>query len=405
MNNKILFFPQNNEHILNMNPVFDILTEKGLHCEYIDTRKVYNQPLNFNPKHELAEVTLPEIETSFYQLNSLDRIMYLRTIIKTVAKLTSQYDLIVFGNDGAIQRIINYHAKKKGKVTVMILDGLVGSSKYSYKDIFLYSKEKTKDIKQKIIKDLKYTISKRFSGTFLSPYLPSTIGSSNLNEIYTIGEFSKSYINSHKHKLTKVFSYGLPRMKTHFFNNEVSFAPKMHKSVCFITSAYKWHNLEHFHEFQIQDILMIHQCLQDIYPKDNKAILYIKLHPREREEDYAFIKNYKHMQLVTDEPLTSTFANYSVFYSNISTCIVEGLNRGIIVNSVMINFPYWKFKNSFLKDPSIHKIFTKEEMIKTLKESLEKETINYKNISENNFLTKETINSVENISNNILQLV
>ncbi|SFW56607.1 hypothetical protein [Cellulophaga fucicola] len=404
MNKKILFFPQNNEHVLNMNPVLEELQKSDFKCEYLDTRAVYKQKLEFNSGCNFSKVFFPELENSFYHLSSIDRIIYIRSVRKVIKSLADEYDLFVFGNDGALQRLVNYYAKKQDKPSVMILDGLVGANKYSYSDVLFQSKEKIKDVKIKAIDSFKYFISKLFSGSSISPYLPSTIGSSNLNEIYTIGDFSKSYIENHKHKTTKVFSFGLPRMRQHFLENETFFIPKKPKSICFITSAYKWHNLDHFHDSQIQDILLIQECINEIYPKDDEIKLYVKLHPRERMEDYDLFKNSKRIQLVVGEPLVETFKNYKLLFSNISTCIVEGVNKGVKVHSILINFPYWKFKNGFLKEPSISKIFTKNELSFRIKNELEEDKVVYDIPVENKFLSAETQNSVKNISESIKKL-
>jgi len=404
MKKRILFFPQNNEHILNMNPVLEEMQKAGFTCDYLDTRAVYKQKLEFNTKYPLIKLPFPNLKNSFYHLSSIQRINYIRSVRKIIKSLAKEYDLFVFGNDGAIQRLLNYYAKKEDKPSVMILDGLVGSNKYSYRDVLLFSKEKVKDVKIKAVESLKHFISKFFSGSSISPYMPSTIGSSNLNAIYTIGDFSKSYLEGHKHKATEVFSYGLPRMREHFLNKDIFFIPKKPKSICFITSAYKWHNLEHFHNSQIQDILLIEECIDEMFPDDDQVKLYVKLHPRECLEDYVLFKNSKRIQLVLREPLVETFENYNVLFSNISTCIVEGVNKGITVHSVLINFPYWKFKNGFLSDSSIQKVFTKKGLSSTIKKGLVKQKVSYNTVEDNVFLSEMTINSVEHISKSIIGL-
>ncbi|WP_281988317.1 hypothetical protein [Aquimarina aggregata] len=401
---KILFFPQNNEHVLNMNPIVDFLESREYKCDYFDTRDIYKQKLNFDEKFNLIESNLPDLKDSFYHLGVLDRIRYVYSTRNILKKLVAEYDIFVFGNDGAIQRLIVNYAEKDNKSTVMILDGLVGSRDYSFKDIVFNSKEKFKDFKQKTIDLIKQKISTSFSGTKFSPYLPSVIGSSSLDQIYTIGNFSKSYIESHKHSSTKVFSFGLPRMKLYFTVKDSCFTPKIEKSICFITSAYKWHNLEYFHKLQIADIMLIHECIEALYPNDEEVKLIIKIHPREHKEDYEFLLEYKNIVLVENEPLTHTFANYTLLFSNISTCIVEGINEGIQVNSLMINFPFWKFKNGFLKNEAINKVFSKKELLDLIEKSLNSKEITYKKDIENDFLDINTLKSVENISNSIIEL-
>jgi hypothetical protein len=334
----------------------------------------------------------------------LERLKFVYGLKDIIKEITGNYDSIVFGNDGAIQRQFIYYAKKQNKPCTMILDGLINDPElFKFSDIIKYSENKLMDSKELLSKKLVLYTSRTFSGTKWSPYLPSIIACSNLNEIYAIGEFSVSAIRKYAHKGTTILNTGLPRMISYFRNKPTSFIPKHPKSVCFITSAYKWHGMLSYHQYQINDILLVRKCLDELYPNENYSI-YIKLHPRENPKDYLQFKNIKGMFLVENESFLDTTSNYKVLLSNLSTCIVEGINLGVNVGSLMINFPYWKVKNGFLKNDSIMKFFSEEELKSYLKDQFNLSEVFYKNSSNNVFLSKETPKSIDKIAKNIKSL-
>lgn len=401
---KILFIPQNREHLLNMNPVIDKLVEAGFICDYLNTNTIFFQDLEYPEEIKTLSFSDGKLSKSFYNISSLERIWFVFGLKDIIKNITEKYDSFVFGNDGAIQRQFIYFAKKQNKPCSMILDGLINDPvMFNFLDVIKYSKNKITDTKELLVKQIVLFVSKTFSATKFSPYLPSIIACSNLNEIYTIGEFSGKAIKKYAHKRTSILNTGLPRMASYFRSKPISFVPKNPKSVCFITSAYKWHGMLSYHEYQINDILLVRKCLDDLYPNENYT-LYIKLHPRENPKDYVQFKYVQGVILVENESFVDTVSNYRVLLSNLSTCIVEGMNLGINVGSLMINFPYWKVKNGFLKNTSIMKFFTEEELKLYLKEQFKFSEVFYKNTSNNSFLSNDTPISAGKIAANIKSL-
>ena len=402
---KILFIPQNREHLLNMNPVMSKLVADGIICDYLDTNNIFLQGLDYPKEVKTLSFSDKKLSKSFYNISSLEKIRFVYSLKNTIHDITKKYDSFVFGNDGAIQRQFIYFAKKQNKPCSMILDGLINEPEmFNFLDVIKYSKNKFADIKELLAKKLVLYISKAFSSTKFSPYLPSIIACSNLNEIYTIGEFSQNAIKKYTHKRTAVLNTGLPRMIAYFTSKPKSFVPKHPKSVCFITSAYKWHGLLSYHQYQINDILLVRKCLDALFPNDDYT-LYIKLHPRENPKDYVQFSNVKGMVLVANEPFMNTITNYKVLLSNLSTCIVEGINLGVNVGSIMVNFPYWKVKNGFLKDDSIIKYFSEEELKWSLKRQFEFPEVIYNDASSSVYMSKNTPLSVDRISENIQSLL
>ncbi|MEX0312833.1 MAG: hypothetical protein AB3N18_01550 [Allomuricauda sp.] len=406
MKKKVLFVPQNREHILNMNPVIETLRKEEITCHYLDTNPVFFQDLTY-PKNikVISAFRKNLLSKSFYNISYIRRAGLIFGLKDLASEIVEDYDLIVIGNDGSVQRQLVYYAKKKNKPCAMILDGLISAPVlFDFGDVWKKSDNKPQDAIACLKKKTILFTSKLFSRTAISPYLPSIIGCGDLDHIYTIGKYSKDEISKYALKSTKVFNTGLPRMSVYFKEKEVSFLPKKPKSVCFITSAYKWHGLSSYHNYQINDILLIKKCLDEI--STNESIpFYIKLHPRERVEDYIQFKKTEGLFLVENESFTDTMNNYRVLLSNLSTCIIEGLNNGIEVASLMINFPYWKVKKGFLKSSNIVKLFHEKDLKRYLSEQLEHPSVLYKEECENHFLSSGTIQSKNIISNHLKSLL
>jgi len=401
---KILFIPQNKEHILNMNPVMAKLIEEGFFCDYLDTNNFFFQDLKFPKNIKTLSLSDKKLSKSFYTMSPMKRIRVVYGLKVIVKDITNKYDSFVFGNDGAIQRQFIYFANRQDKPCSMILDGLINDPvMFSFFDIIKYSNNKLADTKELLAKQIVLFVSKAFSTTKFSAYLPSIIACSNLHVIYTIGEFSRKAVRKYAPKKTVILNTGLPRMISYFRSKPESFIPKHPKSVCFITSAYKWHGMLSYHQYQINDILLIRKCLDTLYP-DEDYTLYIKLHPREDLRDYVQFENNKGIVLVENEPFIGTISNYKVLLSNLSTCIVEGMNLGVNVGSIMVNFPFWKVKNGFLKDDSIIKYFSEGELMSHLKRQFEFPDVIYNDSTKNVYLSKHTPLSIERISENIKSL-
>ncbi|WP_318343174.1 hypothetical protein [Flagellimonas baculiformis] len=403
---KVLFVPQNGEHLLNMNPVIEILERKGMDCHYLDTNPIFFQDLEYPGNIKVLHPFKKNIlSKSFYNISHLKRVRLIFGLKDLAAKIVLGYDLVVVGNDGSLQRQLMYYAKRKNKPCAMILDGLINPPiPFGLGDILKRSKNKLKDLSEYFRKATVLLISKSLSRTMFSPYFPSIIGCGNLDHIYTIGKYSKDEIIGYAPKRTKVFDSGLPRMAVYIQDKEASFSVNEPLSICFITSAYKWHGLSSYHKYQINDILLIKKCLQEMYP-DQNIPLYVKLHPREDVGDYSLLKKIDGIFLVKKESFVDSIYKYRVLLSNLSTCIVEGLQLGVEVASLMINFPYWKVKKGFLKSNHVVKLFSEEDLKEYLDEKLKSPKVFYREAQENDFLSSNTMFSKDIIARHLLSLL
>lgn len=395
---KILFFAQNSEQLQNMleieKEICDVAT-----CFYADTSNIYDFKLSPLGENSIQVDCANHLNRSFYRLKSIERINYLFLLRNSLKDISKNYDLIVFGNDGAVQRLLNYYVQKAGNKTVIVLDGMISDYGYSLNDIIFNSDNKFQDVKLLFKNKLVEIISKSFSGTALSPFLPNLIGSSNINEIYTIGPHSKKVIEARKHKSTAIFDFGLPRMSNKHPNKLIETTSN---TVCYITGAYKWHGLHSYDKYQHRDIQMLIECLNKFKP--SSIVLYIRIHPRETSADYA--QYFKNDNVFMDECVTveQSFEKYTCFITQLSTCIVEGMRHGTLVHSMMINFPFWKIKRSFIGDENVIKI-TSCSKLEAIIESLLEGSLKDNLVLADNLISGLTNISALLISNNIRKLL
>lgn len=364
---KILFFPQNDSHIANMESISEWLKEQGYGITYVDTSNIYHQKISLGSEYHIIKIDLP-LQTSFYRLSALDRMKYVYRFNKEIPDLLiSEYDILIIGNDGALQRILINRFRKEKKKTVMLLDGLISDYSFSLKEIVAYSSHPFRDCLKRLKKSIRENIVKKCASSELSPFLPGLIGISPVSDIFVIGTHSKEVIQRINSKST-VHDLGLPRFWKTF--NHCNFSCQDPSKVCYFPSAYKWHGQFREDEAQHQDIRMCCELIQQINQKYAQSLqLIIKMHPRESAEDYfPYSSNYDFVRIESNLSVMECFNTCSLFLSNLSTVIIEGLTIGIPVYSLMIHFDYWKYKKSFLGEDCIRKIYDKQSLYTLLRE-------------------------------------
>lgn len=366
---KVLFFPQNETHIENFIPIIKFLVTNKIKVSIIDTTLIYKQKLYFPEEFIPYIVKIKEEELShpFYRYQGIERVRVIRRLRKELKLLTEEYSAFIFGNDGALQRIIIHEAKAQNKKSILLLDGIISDYTYELSDVFKFSKQKVSDFLMWGKERLKIVIFKVFRKSSFNIYLPSIAGASCVDTIFVIGEHSKRVVEKYKSPNTKVNGIGLPRMKKWFLGNDQFLRIQNtteNIKVCFITSAYKWHGLKQEADAQHLDIELICETINAI-DKRRKINFLIKIHPRENPNDY---ETYKRFDFVSLKPtsMKNVFDDYQLIFSHISTSIIEGGAYGRNVYSLMINFPYWKYKRSFVFNDCIPKVYNRNELTNLL---------------------------------------
>jgi hypothetical protein len=382
-----------------MLPVAIEFKKLGHECFFYDTFEIYKQNLKLSEFDIISGSELNLYEQSFYKLNFFQRIRYLLIVGGRLKTLPLKYDLLIIGNDGAIQRLLNFEFHQRNRKTVLILDGLISDYSFSLKDILKYSRQKLSDIKQYLKNNLSKKTSVLFSNSKLSPFMPSIIGAANVNVIFTIGTHSKQVLNKYANPNTKIYAHGLPRMS---IENCTPSEKSIQNSICYFTGAYKWHGLFSYDKYQHQDIQMIIKCLKE--KKNDNIKLYLRIHPREDRADYKRYLEEHNVYFDTTETAEEALTTYGLLLTQISTVIVQGLSMKRAVYSMVINFPLWKVKNSFINNESVRKIRD----LKSLNSIIERESPKNSGKNELNaheFISRTTSNSTKLIANTIISLL
>lgn len=382
---------------MNMDPVFKEMESGYLMPKYLDLSVLFKQNLNF--RFPTISLKYSSNESSFYKKSFLGKLKIILKIWSQIKVLVEEHDAFIFGNDGSIQRIFIYEARKKKKPTFIILDGIISDYSYSLKSGSHFTMD---NLKYLVLNKLKIGLFKVFRNTIVSPFINSSIGASPVSMIFTIGRHSKKIIEKYKFKKTRIESTGLPRFEGLCKVTDPSFkikntSNKLKKDITFITSAFKWHGLNDYDQYQHKDIALIIKILNESnFPFS--CNLTIKIHPRENLDDYKEYNKINFVNIVVDKDLKSLYRESDLLFSNISTCILEAGLLGIPIYSMMINFPYYKFKNSFISDNSIKKTLTCDELKMVIKEKSNNEVDeNLINALTSKFVTQS--NSTEVISN------
>ena len=315
---KVLFIPQNETHISNFEPIIEILSSAGYECTYLDTRNIFHQELKLIDKKYITPGT--KLERPFYASSNLSKIKFLIQFKKEAPTISKEFDMVIAGNDGVIQRIF---LNKKMK-SILIIDGMI--SNYSFNFKILLKNFNWLNLKQWISFFARYKLIKNiFNPVYrlkLDIFLPSIIGITPCDKIFVIGDHSKQVIRSYNSK-SDIISTGLPRFK-HLFVKSI-LTKRSRKAIYFFTSAFKWHGLHDMDIKQHMDLRLLCSLLEKKSHDDLELV--IKIHPRETVSDYLRYKDFSFVNIIKDGDINQEFYSNCLYLSNISTAIIEAAKK------------------------------------------------------------------------------
>ncbi|WP_157601184.1 hypothetical protein [Persicobacter sp. CCB-QB2] len=344
-----------------MEPLALRLKEQGHEVTFLTSEEIFWQKLKFGETHNLISVNSVKSNRSFYLVNSLYQVIIVFKFKLAIRNIHDQFDHLIIGNDGALQRSVIDVFRKHNKKTSMMLDGIITDSSYTLREIFKMESDKAKMLFRFFKMRLKKGLFKLFSRTALNTYLPSEVGWSCVDNIFVIGEYSKRVIERRCCKKTNVFGFGLPR----FVKKVVKESQCVKNSIVFFTSAFKWHAKKELHELQVKDIELLITINNNLDESLRKAII-IKVHPRESLDDYMHLLKNENVRLDSQTAPVMFFHESNKLFSNISTCILEGTTYGVNVISMMNHFDYEKYQKSFISSSAIVKTFSDEDVLDIL---------------------------------------
>lgn len=371
---KVLFYPQNNSHVENYSALLESFKERQIEVSVVDTSSIYKQQLLLNRFGNNILKPKLSLSNSFYRIGLIDRIKAVSKLRHSLVEYSLSFDALIIGADGAFERILVKEFAHQNKQTIMILDGMISDYSVSWEEIFIHPLYVIPCSVKKLTSCIKRSVFKLFANTRLSPFLPGVIGMTPVNKIFLIGEHSKHVVSKYN-KHSQIYAMGLPRFKYSPIQQHIDATNKL--KVCYFPSAFKWHHLFKDDIRQHQDISLVCETLNEIKNKEAREVqLLIKIHPREDMNDYIRYKQkFSFVKLEMNVAIEDCFHNNSIFLTNLSTVIIEGLLCNINVYSLMIHFPYWKYKRSFLRESVIQKIYTKQELVNLLHNPIINNTI------------------------------
>jgi hypothetical protein len=357
---KVLFFPQNKTHIDNMLPVAKQLVGRGYDIFFLDASLVYNQYIYEKDfKFNKIELSL-RLEKTFAFLSFLEKIQFIKRYkIELLDYNFEAFDSFIYGNDGALQRVLI--DKYKSKKHFLILDGIISDYSFSFIDIIRYSNNKFFDIKDSIRRRFKKILNMVFAYLPYNYYLPSDVGCSNLTKVFVISDYVSRHVRSQILRDTQVIVSGMPRYK--FLKDCNSSIAGEKLKILYITQGYAWHN-------EYENDRLQHETIKKLIANfeanklDLKYQLTVRVHPRDEVGRYDYIsrKTWVTLEDKSTNIYTSINNNNIVLGVN-STVLLEAMSIGKKVIFLFFNNQFWRFKRSFINHNIFDKAFSFEQFM------------------------------------------
>ena len=128
----------------------------------------------------------------------------------------------------------------------------------------------------------------------------------------------------------------------------------------FICSAWKHHLKEIEHRQQLMDIIILSKIISEN--------IIVKIHPRDKLEYYKDLECFKNIKVGYFE-WNKILNKNNIFFSNLSTCLIELYNSDLNVFSLMISFKSHKYSNTIISDERVNIIETQDRLKDILYES------------------------------------
>jgi hypothetical protein len=359
--NRVLFIPQLSSHFESLNLVSQNLIKGGSSCEVLNLGNIFGYQFSGGIRMPIAEV----FGYSYYDLVGYRRyIVSIALLILNrsfLKRLISDYDSIVVFSEPMLVRYIINEARKKGCITHLIMEGMRSNNELELdKWHYLSLAEVKEQVKLRILR-----YSCRLRGTWIDPFIPGLNGSSNVDYIYPIGQYSLDIVSSINRSNARILNWGIPKYDK--YASVEPGAPEVGSSkevnhIFYYASAFAWHNKFELEECQTLDILML--CRQVVCFDNLKLRIFI--HPK-GDVDIRIIKYVKEnpdkIFLDSSKNLVNEGREGDLIFSSISTVIVEFKLINIQVIPIMISFNKALFSNSFIHHLDCNVIEDVEELI------------------------------------------
>lgn len=336
----VLYLIQNDTHLKNF-------CKKITELDYfIDVGRLTGQRLNLDEIECGSEVVIHSKSVNFYSMGALQRALFLvgfRFKNKHIFKSINVSHVVV-GNDGAIQKLIVESLGDGLAVVDMWLDGIIDlNDRY----------------RVNLIKIVLGRIAERLGCAYL---FPSVIGAySRIRMLYVMDksvkdEYSKfcRFIDSDKVQVTLFPRHKLLMSVARRFEQEGGRKPI--RRILYLTSAWRFHGHEKEHGFQVKHV----EALLNAFESHKVYKLFVRVHPRENEADYAFVPRDSISNFMSyEEDLCSS----DVVVSARSTGLFEAnkIGKSVLIYNESFGL---RFLNGFLK--KLNRVEAVDELLSTL---------------------------------------
>lgn len=269
---RVVFQPQNLGHLRNFLAIAQRLGNA------VESRFVLVDDIGSEPLHERFEgadgrfehvrVRCGDIGT-FYRAAAVERLRILRRLAPELQRAAAAADALIVGNDGAVQRIMIDQARRDGGRVGMMIDGLLfASRKFTTRPAYRMA----------------FRLAARCG---LSPWLPSEIGYSRPDRVWTMHESAAAVVRRAAPGLT-VVSGLLPRHETlrTAVDHVRRATPQCDRALLYAMSAFGWHGHWDDAERQRQDIEYLASVRHD-----TGVPIRVRLHPRTEADEIAFVRD------------------------------------------------------------------------------------------------------------------
>jgi len=333
MRRRVLFTCENRQEVEALVPIareIEKISDSQVQCEFLSQDAFYCQGVDHalqESQVRIAPFSYPIRLSKPFAFNSL--ITKLRALLATnrqIAPIMEHYDGLVCGVDSAVARMLIASAHRLGKPSFQVIVSLLVSGKNQKVKCSLI------DIPLNVLKyRVKVWLARLTHANFLA--LPIGVARSGCGRIFVSGEKMRRRLIQDGVPEQRITVYGVPRFTRLFELAELlassSYAPHGSINILYIPGAFAAHGATVQHRLQQQQLREITEHLLESAPDCYRLV--IKMHPREREEFYTWLKDYKNVQILK--------SNVDVYKAILESTMVVTICSTVSYEALLLNRP------------------------------------------------------------------
>lgn len=334
---KVCFVAQNETHAESFVHVVESLLSYGVHEESVECIALDNVTglavEQIIPSRFRKEIPV-KYAVEFYRRNSVIRAVWLLINRHAIRRAMKDVSLLVFGNDGAIQRLMAQAVRANGGVVLLVIDGLI--QPWPTSGVRRWGAR---------AKRMLFTLAERLGA---SAFVPSHVGHSSVDHIYVMDGSVEKALRG-QGVLTPISVVRLPRLKAVEIGSEAAedFGGGSY-NLLYVTGAYAWHGLRLEERMQIADV----QAFLDFARQHDECSFRVRIHPREKMDGYSCLNLPANVTLTCSElPPLQDLQWATCVVTARSTMAFEAKMMGKPVCIFTKNFPVPEQGSVFADDP------------------------------------------------------